>query len=49
MTSNNVGRENYLEGSKIYKKGFQMVPLPAYAHIGAIYTIHLNCGLIRPL
>ena len=48
MTSNHGGHKNNMKASTVEKKGFQKVPLPFSAHIGAIYTIRYKYGLIRP-
>ena len=49
MTSNHGGRVKSQEASStVEKKAFQMAPLSLSALIGAIYTIRLKYGLIRP-
>ena len=48
MTSNNGGRVDNWEASKVDNKGFHMPPLSRYTHIISIYTISLEYGLTRP-
>ena len=48
ITSNNEGRVNNKDASVVEKKTFQVTPLSLSVRIGAIYTIRLECGLIRP-
>ena len=48
MTSNHDNHKNDMVALTVESKGFQIVPLPHPSHVGAICTICLKYGIIRP-